>query len=84
MLIQIKKENIPPEEEFPVIKRKAEEVVAERPTKAIKKDDLLTRAKVPVNAKVPLKDRNVSLNAKVNNFSSSLRSSVSYEYSSQH
>ena len=72
-----KKENIPPEEEFPVIKRKAEEVVAERPTKVVRKDDLLTRKKVPISTTTkPLKERE-SLNTKVNNFSSSLRSSVS-------
>jgi hypothetical protein len=76
----MKKENIPPQEdEFPVIKRKAEEVMAERPTKVIKKEDPLARKKVPITTttRQPLKDKNVGLNAKVNQFSTSLRSSVS-------
>eukprot|EP00026_Physarum_polycephalum_P000674 Phypoly_transcript_00675.p1 GENE.Phypoly_transcript_00675~~Phypoly_transcript_00675.p1 ORF type:complete len:750 (-),score=123.44 Phypoly_transcript_00675:136-2385(-) len=78
MNAEIKKENIPPEEEFPVIKRKAEEVMAERPSKVTKKEEPLTRKKVPVTTttRQPLKEKNVGLNAKVNQFSTSLRSST--------
>ena len=73
------KENIPPtgEDEFPVMKRKAEEVVAERPTKVTKKEDPLARKKVPITTSKVLKDRDVSLNSRVNQFSNSLRSGVS-------
>lgn len=76
MHLKIKKEHISEEEEFPVIKRKAEEVVAERPSKVTKKDDVTTRKKVPVTRQ-PLKERMVGLNAGVSQFSSSLRSNVS-------
>lgn len=67
-------------EEFPVMKRKAVETpaVADRPTKVVKKDDLLTRKKVPVATTSRTTGKDASLNAKVNQFSSSLRSTVSF------
>lgn len=80
----MKKENQNPQtpaeaEEFPVMKRKADETpaVADRPTKVVKKEDLLTRKKVPITSKTTKGD--ASLNAKVNQFSTSLRSSVSFK-----
>jgi len=80
-IFQKTKENHNPqlkEEEFPVIKRNADETTTEimkPPAKAQKKEDILTRKKVPITTTAkPLKERDTSLNAKVNNFSNSLRS----------
>lgn len=80
MVVDQSKENVNPQikqdEEFPVMKRKVDDPIAERPNKVAKKEDLLTRKKVPIATTTKaLKDRDVSLNAKVNNFSNSLRSS---------
>lgn len=70
------------------MKRKAEEIVAERPTKTIKKEEpSLTRKKVPApttTAKTGLKSRDVTSATATQQFSTGLRSSVSLIHTIQH